>query len=113
MNHEEDQIEDIDGLLHERFRVVVQEENEVNVGILDTFRKTKRMIRDLGLDYKKIDVSPNDCMIYWKYRENDTSCHVCGALRWNEDVKGDDKVEKYHKSHKVSSNVLRHFPIDY
>ncbi|KAI5442098.1 hypothetical protein KIW84_011244 [Lathyrus oleraceus] len=161
MNHEEDQIDDIYGLLHERFRDVVQEENEVNVGLNEdakkfynlveeakqdlypgcknlsklsftirlyllkclydwsniafnallellrevmpllnipvTFSKTKGMIRDLGLDYKKIDVFPNDCMIYWKNHENDTSCHVCGAPRWNEDVKGDDKVEKSHK----------------
>jgi hypothetical protein len=50
-------------------------------------------------------------MIYWKNHENDTSCHVCGAPRWNEDVKGDDKVEKSHKSHKVPLKVLRHFPL--
>ncbi|XP_058774236.1 uncharacterized protein LOC131648500 [Vicia villosa] len=175
MNHKEDQIDDIDGLLHERFRDVVQEENEVNVGlnedakkfynlveeakqdlypgcknfsklsftirlyllkclygwsnvsfnallellreampslnIPDTFNKTKGMIRDLGLDYKKIDACPNDCMLYWKDQENDTSCHVCGAPRWNEDVKGNDEVEKNHKSHKVPSKVLRHFPL--
>ncbi|CAL5186382.1 unnamed protein product [Lathyrus oleraceus] len=175
MNHEEDQIDDIYGLLHERFRDVVQEENEVNVGLNEdakkfynlveeakqdlypgcknlsklsftirlyllkclydwsniafnallellrevmpllnipvTFSKTKGMIRDLGLDYKKIDVFPNDCMIYWKNHENDTSCHVCGAPRWNEDVKGDDKVEKSHKSHKVPLKTLRHFPL--
>ncbi|XP_058732816.1 cytochrome P450 83B1-like [Vicia villosa] len=119
MNHEEDQIDDIGGLLHERFRDVVQEENEESVGlnedakkfynlveeakqdlypgcknfsklsftirlyllkclygwsnvsfnallellreampslnIPDTFNKAKGMIRDLGLDYKKID----------------------------------------------------------
>ncbi|XP_050919416.1 uncharacterized protein LOC127136954 [Lathyrus oleraceus] len=175
MNHEENQIDDIYGLLHEIFRDVVQEENEVNVGlnedakkfynlveeakqdlypgcknfsklsftirlyllkciygwsnisfnsllellreampslnIPDTFSKTKGMIRDLGLDYKKIDACPNDFMIYWKNHENDTSCHVCGAPRWNEDVKGDDKVEKSHKSHKVPLKVLRHFPL--
>ncbi|CAK8538606.1 unnamed protein product [Lathyrus sativus] len=175
MNEEDDQIDDIDGLLHERFRDVVQEENDVNVSlnedakkfynlveeakqdlypgcknfsklsftirlyllkclygwsnvpfdallellreampslnIPDTFNKTKGMIRDLGLDYKKIDACPNDCMIYWKNHENDTSCHVCGAPRWNEDVKGNDHVEKNHKSHKVPSKVLRHFPL--
>ncbi|KAI5397437.1 hypothetical protein KIW84_063304 [Lathyrus oleraceus] len=68
-----------------------------SLNIPDTFSKTKGMIRDLGLDCKKIDACPNDCMIYWKNHENDTSCHVCGAPRWNEDVKGDDKVEKSHK----------------
>ncbi|XP_058750628.1 uncharacterized protein LOC131623640 [Vicia villosa] len=175
MNHKEDKIDDIDGLLHERFRDVVQEENEVNVGlnedakkfynlveeakqdlypgcknfsklsftirlyllkclygwsnvsfnallellreampslnIPDSFNKTKGMIRDLGLDYKKIDACPNDCMLYWKDQENDTSCRVCGAPRWNEDVKGNDEVEKNHKSHKAPLKVLRHFPL--
>ncbi|CAK8565620.1 unnamed protein product [Lathyrus sativus] len=175
MNEEEDQLDDIDGLLHERFRDVVQEDNDVNISlnedakkiynlveeakqdlypgcknfsklsfiirlylskclygwsnvsfdallellreampslnIPDTFNKTKGMIRDLGLDYKKIDACPNDCMIYWKDHENDTSCHVCGAPRWNEDIKGNDHVEKNHKSHKVPSKVLRHFPL--
>ncbi|CAK8562329.1 unnamed protein product [Lathyrus sativus] len=33
MNEEEDQIDDIDGLLHERFRDVVQEDNDVNVSL--------------------------------------------------------------------------------
>ncbi|CAI8607436.1 unnamed protein product [Vicia faba] len=171
----EDKIDDIDGLLHERFREVVQAENEVNAGlnedakkfynlveeakqdlypgcknfsklsftirlyllkciygwsnvsfnaflellredmpslnIPNTFNKTKGMIRELCLDCKKIDAYSNDCMIYWKSHENDTSFHVCGAPRWNKDVNGNDKVEKNHKSCNVPSKVLRHFPL--
>jgi hypothetical protein len=56
------------------------------------------MIKDLGLDYKKIDACPNDHMIYWKDHQNDTSCHVYCAPRWNEDVERDDQVEKNQKS---------------
>ncbi|XP_058763597.1 uncharacterized protein LOC131637050 [Vicia villosa] len=82
-----------------------------SLNIPDTFNKAKGMIRDLGLDYKKINACCNDCMIYWKDHENDTSCHVCGAPLWNEDVKENDKIEKNHKSHKVPSKVLRHFAL--
>jgi hypothetical protein len=175
MNDTNDQVDDIDGLLSERFRGVAQEEYRVNEGpnedakkfynlieeskqelypgcetfsklsfiirlyllkflygwsntsfnallellreampflnIPDTFNKTKSMIKDLGMDYKKIDACPNDCMIYWKDHENDTSCHVCGAPRWIENEEENHEVEKNHKSHKVSAKVLRHFPL--
>jgi len=175
MNDANDQVDDIDGLLSERFRGVTQEEYKVNEGpnedakkfynlieeskqelypgcetfsklsfiirlyllkclygwsntsfnallellreampflnIPDTFNKTKSMIKDLGMDYKKIDACPNDCMIYWKDHENDTSCHVCGAPRWIENEEENHEVEKNHKSHKVSAKVLRHFPL--
>lgn len=175
MNDANDQVDDIDGLLSERFRGVAQEEYRVNEGpnedakkfynlieeskqelypgcktfsklsfiirlyllkclygwsntsfnallellreampflnIPDTFNKTKSMIKDLGMDYKKIDACPNDCMIYWKDHENDTSCHVCGAPRWIENEEENHEVEKNHKSHKVSAKVLRHFPL--
>ncbi|XP_020960150.1 uncharacterized protein LOC110263331 [Arachis ipaensis] len=34
------------------------------INIPPSFHKTKAMIRDLGLDYKKIDACPNDCLLY-------------------------------------------------
>ncbi|XP_016165444.1 uncharacterized protein LOC107608064 [Arachis ipaensis] len=34
-----------------------------DINIPSSFHKTKAMIRDLGLDYKKIDACPNDCLI--------------------------------------------------
>ena len=41
------------------------------------------MIKDLGLDYKKIDACPNDCMLYWREHEKDNSCYKRGASQWN------------------------------
>ncbi|XP_004488866.1 uncharacterized protein [Cicer arietinum] len=82
-----------------------------SLNIPDTFNKTKGMIKDLGLDYKKIDACPNDCMIYWKNYENETSCHVCGAPRWKEIAEGNHQVGKNHESYKVSAKILRHFPL--
>lgn len=36
-----------------------------NLNIPISFYKTKSMIRDLGLDYKKIDACPKNCCLFW------------------------------------------------
>lgn len=82
-----------------------------HLNIFYSFNKTKGVIRGLGLDYKKIDACPNDCMLYWKDHENDTSCYVCGASRWVEKADGDNQHEENIKAHKVSAKILRHFPL--
>uniref|UniRef100_A0A803NA74 Transposase-associated domain-containing protein n=1 Tax=Chenopodium quinoa TaxID=63459 RepID=A0A803NA74_CHEQI len=46
-----------------------------------SFHHAKKLVKNLGLDYKQIDACPNDCMMYWKERANDKSCHVCKASR--------------------------------
>jgi len=37
-----------------------------NLNIPESFNKTKSIIIDLGLDYKKIHACPKDCMLFWK-----------------------------------------------
>ena len=41
-----------------------------DVELPNSFYKAKKTIRDLGLDYKKIDACVNDCMLYWKENSN-------------------------------------------
>ena len=82
-----------------------------HLNIPSSFNKTKAMIRDLGLDYKKIDACPNDCMLYWKEYANENSCNKCGASRWNEYPQLDSELEISKKDHKVAAKTLRHFPI--
>jgi len=41
-----------------------------NLNIPEYFNKTKAMISDLGLDYKKIHACPKDCMLFWKKNES-------------------------------------------
>ncbi|XP_057529755.1 uncharacterized protein LOC130808293 [Amaranthus tricolor] len=57
-----------------------------------SMHKAKKVLKLLGLDYKRIDACPNDCMLYWAKHANATSCHVCGTSR-------------------IPSKVLRYFPI--
>ncbi|XP_012575366.1 uncharacterized protein [Cicer arietinum] len=101
------------GWSNESFNALLEllKEAMPSLNIPDTFNKTKGMIKDLGLDYTKIDACPNDCMTYWKNYENETSCHVCGAPRWKEIVEGNHQVGINHASSKVSAKILRHFPL--
>ncbi|GJU24568.1 hypothetical protein Tco_1163189 [Tanacetum coccineum] len=38
--------------------------------------EAKKLTKDLGLGYEKIDACPNDCMIYWDTQKDQTSCLV-------------------------------------
>ncbi|CAI8590659.1 unnamed protein product [Vicia faba] len=82
-----------------------------NLNIPVSFNKTKSMIKDLGLDYKKIDACPNNCMLFWKDHGKDDSCHICGTSRWIEYPEVANDLEESIKAHKVPAKVLRHFPL--
>ena len=45
----------------------------------DSYYEAKKMIKDLGLSYKKIDSCVNDCMLYWKEDEELNTYKVCGV----------------------------------
>ncbi|CAK8561709.1 unnamed protein product [Lathyrus sativus] len=83
----------------------------LDLNIPASFNKTESMIKDLGLDYKKIDACPNNCMLFWKDHGKDDSCHICGASRWIEYPEVANDLEESIKAHKVVAKVLRHFPL--
>lgn len=62
-----------------------------------SFIEAKNIVKDLGIDYKKIHACPNDCFLYWKEHEGENFCHVCKTSRW--------------KSDKVPAKVVRYFPL--
>ncbi|XP_077237162.1 uncharacterized protein LOC143878814 [Tasmannia lanceolata] len=78
-----------------------------------SFYETKKIIKDLGLDYNKIDVCPNDCMLYWKEAANEFKCRTCGASRWRTDAvhPDDEPSETSTKGKKIPAKILRHFPL--
>ncbi|XP_016452815.2 uncharacterized protein LOC107777332 [Nicotiana tabacum] len=69
------------------------------------------MVKDLGLDYEKIDACPNDCMLIRNEHKADEYGHVCGASRYIKYPKADSEVECSKKAHRVSAKTLRHFPL--
>jgi len=52
------------------------------INISDSFYKTKKLIRALGYDNRKIDACQNDCILFWKQDENLDACKVCNEPRW-------------------------------
>ncbi|XP_060200861.1 uncharacterized protein LOC132629147 [Lycium barbarum] len=123
--------DDIDGLLNDQFRDVTQAEGclhgwsnasftsllellkeaipELNIRL--SYNKAKSMVKDLGLDYKKIDVCPNDCMLFRNEHKGDENCHVCGASRYIEYPEVDSELQSSKRSYHVAAKTLRHFPL--
>lgn len=64
------------------------------LNILEYFNKAKAMIKDFGLDYKKIHACPHDCMLYWKEHEIDNFCEKCKTSRWKEFSEVNGKLEQ-------------------
>ncbi|WCJ39870.1 hypothetical protein M5689_020822 [Euphorbia peplus] len=75
------------------------------------FYETKKMIRALGLGYKKIHACENDCMLFWKENSKAESCLVCGESRWK-NISNSSNVAKLSKRGKcIPRKVLRYFPL--
>ncbi|XP_071718724.1 uncharacterized protein [Rutidosis leptorrhynchoides] len=99
--------------------------------ILDTIREAfphasiskslyelRKVIRDLGLGYKKIDACPNDCMLYWKENKDKIKCDICQTSRYkqiNNYSEGESTTQADndgdYEGKKVGAKVLRYFPL--
>jgi hypothetical protein len=54
---------------------------------------SKTIIKGLGMDYEKIDVCKNNCMLFMKEHAGETKCLKCGQSRFVEVVNDEgDKV---------------------
>ncbi|XP_049399799.1 uncharacterized protein LOC125863867 [Solanum stenotomum] len=71
-----------------------------------SFNDSKKIIKDLGLEYKKIHACPNDCMIYWNDTEDQINCKICKAPRYKQ-----FKGESIDNSSKIPAKVFRYFPL--
>ena len=74
-----------------------------DTSIPKTMHEAKSYLRDLGLNYVKIDACPNNCILYRKEFENSESCIRCNEPRW--------KVERKANGKHIPIKVLRHFPL--
>ncbi|XP_015158556.1 uncharacterized protein [Solanum tuberosum] len=114
--------DDIDGLLNDQFRDVAQakevydgpnedvkkyynlvKEAMPKLNIPPSYNKTKCMVKNLGLDYEKIDACPNDCMLFRNDHKDDefvilaelhTQKVMCSkttdSLRWHDKERSKD-----------------------
>ena len=68
--------------------------------------ETKKILRELNMDYEKIDCCPKGCILFRKQFANDKYCTLCGASRYHE-VKG---VDGQKTQTKVAVKILRYLP---
>ena len=47
-----------------------------------TYYESKKIIRDLGMKYEKIDVCKNDCVLFWNELKDAEDCPKCGLPRF-------------------------------
>jgi len=75
-----------------------------------SYYEAEKLVKDLGLFYKKIDACVNDCMSYCKEDEKLDKCKVCGASRWKIDkCNGDAKQVSNGK--RLPHQTLRYFSL--
>ncbi|KAH0709282.1 hypothetical protein KY284_010709 [Solanum tuberosum] len=101
------------GWINESFTSLLEllKEAMPELNIPPSYNKTKSMVKNLGLDYEKIDACPNDCMLFRNDHKDDEFYHTCGASRYIKNPEVDSEVEPSKKSHRVSAKTLRHFPL--
>jgi hypothetical protein len=62
--------------------------------------RSKNLMYTLGLKYEKIDVYPDNCMLFWKEHANEKKCLGCGQSRFIEVVTQDNEKVTTEVTHK-------------
>jgi hypothetical protein len=76
-----------------------------------SFNDAKKVMSDLGLDYKRIDACPNDCILYRGDYAKAESCPVCKLSRWKIDDQNNASKSRRRRVRKVAQKVLCYFPL--
>ncbi|XP_019058653.1 PREDICTED: uncharacterized protein LOC109116879 [Tarenaya hassleriana] len=69
----------------------------------DSFYDMSKLMGSLGMESIKIDVCPNNCMIFWKKSNQLDNCRFCGAERY--------KAKKYGQRNRVPYKRMFYLPI--
>jgi hypothetical protein len=71
-----------------------------NHKMLKDMYPSKKLLSSLGMEYKKIDVCKDNCMIFYKEHKNEKKCLKCGKLRFVEVVNEDGETVTMKTAHK-------------
>ena len=69
--------------------------------------QSKKLLSALGMEYEKIDVCKDNCMIFYKEHKNETKCLKCGKSRFVEVINEDGEKVTTEVAHKQ----LRYMPL--
>jgi hypothetical protein len=65
------------------------------------------VVKGLGMDYEKIDVCQNSCMLFWKEHKEENKCLKCGRPRYVEVINHDGEMVTTEIAHKQ----VRYMPV--
>jgi hypothetical protein len=68
---------------------------------------SKKLVKELSMDYEKIDVCQNNYMIFWKEHKDEKQCLKYGKPRYVEAVNDDGETA----TTKVAHKQVRYMPI--
>jgi hypothetical protein len=69
--------------------------------------QSKKLLSALGMEYEKINVCKDNCMIFYKEHKNEKKCLKCGKSRFVEVVNEDSEMVMTKTAHKQ----LRYMPL--
>jgi hypothetical protein len=61
---------------------------------------SKKLVKGLSMNYEKIDVCRNSCMLFWKEHKDEKQCLKCGKPRYVEVVNDDGETVATKVAHK-------------
>jgi hypothetical protein len=61
---------------------------------------SKKLVKGLGMDYEKIDVYQNSCLLFWKEHKDEKQCLKCGKPMYIEVVSNDGETVTTEVAHK-------------
>jgi hypothetical protein len=67
---------------------------------------SKKLVKKLSMDYEKIDVCQNNCMIFWKEHKDEKQCLKYGKPRYVEAVNDDGETVTTKVAHKQVRYML-------
>ena len=102
-------------LAQEQYRCVLTTLSRRTEGLMGCY-ETRKIIKDLGLSYKKIHACPKNCILYWKENAHFEACPNCNRSRWeSNESKGQQSTnassKKKKKKKKKPAKILRWFPL--
>jgi hypothetical protein len=77
-----------------------------NHKILKDMYQSKKLLSALGMEYEKIDVCKDNCMIFYKDHKNEKKCLKCGKPRFIEVVNEDGEMVTMKTAHKQLRYML-------
>nr|CAD1817795.1 unnamed protein product [Ananas comosus var. bracteatus] len=80
-----------------------------NANIPKSYYEARKIIKDLGLDYVKIDACKNDCVLFRKKLANNDTWPTCGESRWISSSREEEANSRKRKQ--IPQKVLRFFPL--